>query len=185
MVCAQHDNMKLIVGLGNPGKEYKNSRHNVGWLVVDRLAEKLEADWKAKKAWKAEIAESRSGDNKIVLIKPQTFMNRSGNAVARARGFWRKAAVENIWVVHDDADLELGDIRIKQGGGSAGHNGIKSIDEKLGDKNYFRIRVGIGRPTNDKIPLDKFVLGKFTESETKQLDQILDNATEQILEKIK
>ena len=173
--------MKLIVGLGNPGEKYKNTRHNVGWLVADRLTEKLGADWKVKKAWKAEVAETRSGNNKVILIKPLTFMNLSGDSVARARGFWRKVDVENIWVIHDDADLELGDIRIKQGGGSAGHNGIKSVAEKLGDKNFYRVRVGIGRPDNDKMPLDKYVLGKFTESETKQLDQILDSAVDQIL----
>jgi peptidyl-tRNA hydrolase, PTH1 family len=175
--------MKLIVGLGNPGKEYERTRHNVGWLVIDQLATKLGADWKTKKAWNAMIAESRSNDDKIVLVKPMTFMNRSGDAVARARGFWRKVAVENIWVIHDDADLKLGDIRIKQGGGSAGHRGIKSITEKLCDKNFYRVRVGIGRPANDKMPLDKYVLGKFSEAETKQLDQVIENAIEKILEK--
>jgi len=177
--------MILIVGLGNPGKKYEQTRHNVGWLVVDQLADKLKADWKAKKAWKAMIAESISNDNKVVLVKPQTFMNLSGEAVAKARGFWRKIAVKNIWVIHDDVDLKLGDIRIKQGGSSAGHRGVNSVVQKLKNENFHRIRIGIGRPTNNKIPLDKFVLGKFTPTEQKKLADIVESAVEQILEKIK
>ncbi|MFH1315550.1 MAG: aminoacyl-tRNA hydrolase [Candidatus Uhrbacteria bacterium] len=177
--------MFLIVGLGNPGKEYEKTRHNVGWFIIDRLAERLDATWKNKKAWKAQVAESVAEKNKVVMIKPETFMNRSGESVARARGFWNKTSLENIYVIHDDADLKLGDIRIKQGGSSAGHKGIDSITQKLGDNNFYRIRIGIGRPENDKMPLDKFVLGNFSDSEIKQLDQIADKAINEVITRIK
>jgi len=177
--------MYLLVGLGNPGKKYQSTRHNVGWFVIDRLAEELDTVWKKKNGWSAEIAETRINDQKVILVKPQTFMNLSGDAVARARGFWRKVSFENIWVIHDDADLELGDIRIKQGGGSAGHRGIDSIAQKLGDKNFNRVRIGIGRPSNDQVPLDKFVLSNFSDSEIQKLDQIGSEAIEQIIAQIK
>jgi len=177
--------MYLIVGLGNPGKKYEANRHNVGWFVIDRLAEELGAVWKNKSSWSAQVAEVQINDQKVILVKPQTFMNLSGDAVTRARGFWRKVTLENIWVIHDDADLELGDIRIKQGGGSAGHRGVDSIVQKLGDKNFNRVRIGIGRPENDKMPLDKFVLGNFIDSEIQKLDQIGSKAIEQITTQIK
>ena len=175
----------IIVGLGNPGKKYENTRHNVGFLVLDHLAKKLDASWKTKGAWSAQVAEISQNEQKIVLLKPETFMNLSGNAVARARGFWRKTPIEHIWVIHDDVDLKLGDIRIKQGGSSAGHRGINSIDNKLGSQDYHRVRIGIGRPENDKIPIDQFVLGKFTDAEQKQLEQVVESAAEKILEQIK
>jgi len=185
LVFALVDNMYLIVGLGNPGKKYEANRHNVGWFVIDRLAEELGAVWKNKSSWSAQVAEVQINDQKVILVKPQTFMNLSGDAVTRARGFWRKVTLENIWVIHDDADLELGDIRIKQGGGSAGHRGVDSIVQKLGDKNFNRVRIGIGRPENDKMPLDKFVLGNFIDSEIQKLDQIGSKAIEQITTQIK
>lgn len=173
--------MKLIIGLGNPGKEYTNTRHNVGWLVVDRLAEKLDATWKSKKSWQAEIAETRVGDKKNVLVKPQTFMNRSGDAVVRARGFWHKVPVDNIFVIHDDVDLKLGDIRIKQGGGSAGHRGVDSVVQRLKNSNFHRIRIGIDRPEHKDFPIDKWVLGQFSEEEKNKLDPVIQETTEQIL----
>ncbi len=176
--------MKLIVGLGNPGKKYENTRHNVGWLVIDRLAEKLDVTWKNKKSWQAEVAETRVGNEKVVLVKPQTFMNRSGDAVARARGFWRKTTLDNIYVVHDDIDLGLGDLRIKQGGGSAGHRGIESIVNKLSNSTFHRVRIGIGRPDHKDFPVDKWVLGQFTQAELDQLEPTLNQAVEQILERV-
>jgi peptidyl-tRNA hydrolase, PTH1 family len=174
----------IVVGLGNPGKKYEQTRHNVGFLVLDCLAEKLNASWKTKASWSSQVAEISLNEKKVVLLKPETFMNLSGNAVARARGFWRKTPIDQIWVIHDDVDLELGDIRIKKGGSSAGHRGINSIDNKLGSADYHRIRVGVGRPDNSKIPIDKFVLGKFAEAEQKQIREIVESACETILKQI-
>jgi len=176
--------MKLLVGLGNPGKAYETTRHNVGWLVLDELAAEYMAAWENKKRWKAQVAPIQIHGERIVMIKPQTFMNKSGEAVQAARGFFRKAAVDSIWVVHDDVDLPLGEIRIKQGGGSAGHRGIDSIAQMVGSKDFWRVRIGIGRPDNPKVPLEDHVLKKFSSNEMKQLETIIDEARVKIIEKI-
>jgi len=176
--------MKLLVGLGNPGKAYENTRHNIGWLVLNDLAKEYMAAFENKKRWKARATSIQINGERIELIKPQTFMNKSGEAVQAARGWLRKVQVENIWVVHDDADLPLGEIRIKQGGGSAGHRGVDSIAKMVGSTNFWRVRLGIGRPDNPNVPLEDYVLKKFSDSEMKEVEQIVDEARRTIIRKI-
>lgn len=136
--------MKLIVGLGNPGNEYAKTRHNVGFILVDALADHLNITlWKDK--FNAKIAEGRIGSEKILLVKPQTYMNNSGEAVGPLMR-WYKLEPEDVIVAHDDMDIPAGTIRIRKKGSSGGHNGIKSLIAHLGSENFARVRLGIGRP---------------------------------------
>ena len=152
----------LIVGLGNPGREFKESRHNIGFMIVDRLAEML--DIRLKKVQSKAIVSTMKIDGKpIILIKPQTFMNLSGNAVASLAKYY-KVSVENILVIHDDIDLPLGTIRIRKDGGSAGQKGVASIIERLGTESFPRMRLGVGRPAGKK-QAATYVLEKFLPQE--------------------
>jgi len=136
--------MKVIVGLGNPGSEYARTKHNVGFMFVDALAEKLGIDeWRTK--YDALVAEGRLGSEKILLVKPLTYMNESGRAVGPLLS-WYKLDVQELIVVHDDMDIPAGMIRIRKKGSAGGHNGIKSILYHVGDENFARVRIGIGRP---------------------------------------
>jgi PTH1 family peptidyl-tRNA hydrolase len=163
--------MKLIVGLGNPGTEYENTRHNAGFLAVDEIAKRLGVSFSEKKALKGDVAEAP--EPKVVLMKPDTFMNLSGEAVAAAMKKWG-VSPENVLVIHDEADLAFGDVRMKTGGGTAGHNGLKSIVEHLPAGTEFdRVRVGIGRGDNPNVPLDAFVLAKWTKEEDAMLPGII------------
>ncbi len=148
----------LVVGLGNPGAQYVNTRHNVGFMAVDALAGE-NASWKSEK--NALTARVDINGNRVIFVKPQTFMNNSGVAVTALMTFY-KIPLENIVVVHDDMDIPVGDCREKIGGGSAGHNGIRSIDAHIG-REYRRIRIGIGHPRDFDLPMDPadWVLGKF------------------------
>ncbi|MDO4423279.1 MAG: aminoacyl-tRNA hydrolase [Pseudomonadota bacterium] len=148
----------LVVGLGNPGAQYVNTRHNVGFMAVDALAGE-NASWKSEK--NALTARVDINGNRVIFVKPQTFMNNSGVAVAALMTFY-KIPLENIVVVHDDMDVPVGDCREKIGGGSAGHNGIRSIDAHIG-REYRRIRIGIGHPRDFDLPMDPadWVLGKI------------------------
>lgn len=148
----------LVVGLGNPGAQYVNTRHNVGFMAVDALAGE-NASWKSEK--NALTARVDINGNRVIFVKPQTFMNNSGVAVAALMTFY-KIPLENIVVIHDDMDIPVGDCREKIGGGSAGHNGIRSIDAHIG-REYRRIRIGIGHPRDFDLPMDPadWVLGKF------------------------
>ena len=156
----------LIVGLGNPGTEYTNTRHNVGFMAVDMLAPK-DATWKKEK--NALTTRIEADGAKIILAKPQTFMNNSGEAVGPLMAFY-KIPLENLIVIHDDMDLKLGTLREKVGGSSAGHNGIKSIDVAVGN-DYRRIRIGIGHPRDFESQMNPadWVLGKFTDEQLKQI----------------
>ncbi len=150
--------MWLVVGLGNPGREYEGSRHNVGFMVVDALSRRHRAPaWCAK--FQGELCSASIGADGVVLLKPQTFMNLSGQSAQAAMAFY-KIALETIIVVHDDLDLELGQIKLKRGGSSGGHNGIKSVDSRMGP-NYLRVRAGIGHPRADGRPVVGHVLGAF------------------------
>ena len=172
---------KVIAGLGNPGREYEGTRHNVGFLFLDVLFEELTVRG-ASGSWRqrgeAEVAEVRSGAERLLLIKPLSFMNRSGEVVAPLLGFY-KVAVGDLVVVHDDADLQLGRIHLKLGGGDGGHNGIKSISQLLGSKDFIRMRLGIGRPDlaveseQAKADLVPWVLGRFGEDELDGLTGML------------
>lgn len=164
--------IKLIIGLGNPGTQYANTRHNVGFMAVDFLAGE-NAVWKKESRF---IGASRyliAKTDNAVFIKPQTFMNLSGLAVQAAMTKY-KIPLENITVIHDDIDIQLGDVRVKTGGGNAGHNGLKSISGLVGNE-YRRIRIGIGRPENPKIETSDWVLGKFSPEERETVDKIIQN----------
>lgn len=165
------NNMNLIVGLGNPGEQYQNTRHNVGFLVVDSLANKLDLpDWENSKPFMGEITNNKD----VFLLKPATFMNLSGQAVKKTAED-RGVELENIWVIQDEADLPLGTIKIKNGGTDAGHNGIKSIDNAVGAE-YWRIRIGIGK--DDGRELSDHVLDRFTHDEQNILDNVIDQTTD-------
>jgi PTH1 family peptidyl-tRNA hydrolase len=149
----------LVVGLGNPGREYARNRHNVGWMVADELAQRLGASWRSK--FSGSLSEVRLGDHRIALLKPETFMNDSGRAVSAALRFF-KLAPEDVLVVHDEADIDLGRLQLRKGGGLAGHNGLRSIAAELGTPEFLRLRVGVGRPERgDRRPLADFLLSDF------------------------
>ena len=169
--------MKLIIGLGNPGKKYENTRHNLGFLVIDKLAEKIEIDdWKIKKEFNANIAQGNFNNEKITLAKPQTFMNNSGISVKSIVDYY-KISNEEILIIHDDIDLELGEIRIQKDRGSAGHNGVQSIIDILGNKNFIRIRLGIKSIDKKKIiETEKLVLQKFSKTEEKTIQETIKKA---------
>ncbi|MBP7710674.1 MAG: aminoacyl-tRNA hydrolase [Rickettsiales bacterium] len=154
--------MHLLVGLGNIGREYELTRHNFGFILLDQIVE----DWglvPQSKKFKSEVFTGEIDGQKIVAIKPQTYMNLSGEAVLAAASFY-KIAPKNILVFHDDLDLDLARIKVKTGGGNAGHNGLKSIDAAIG-KDYMRLRLGIGRPENSEFETADYVLSKFTRDE--------------------
>jgi len=149
----------LVAGLGNPGREYARNRHNVGWLVVDELARRHGGAWRSK--FNGQLAEIRIDGHKLALLKPETFMNDSGRAVQAAVTFF-KLDPDAVLVVHDESDLELGRLQARLGGGTAGHNGLRSIQQHLGTPDFMRLRVGVGRPgRGDQRKLADFVLSDF------------------------
>ncbi|WP_209505414.1 MULTISPECIES: aminoacyl-tRNA hydrolase [unclassified Ruegeria] len=161
--------MKLFVGLGNPGQKYARNRHNIGFMALDRIA----ADhgfgpWKSK--FQAEISEGRLGTEKVLLLKPQTYMNRSGQSVGEAMRFYKLESTDVV-VFHDELDLAPGKLRVKAGGGHAGHNGLRSIHEHIGAA-YDRVRLGIGHPGRKEM-VSGYVLSDFAKSETSWLDDVL------------
>ena len=166
----QENKPVLIVGLGNPGEEYKLTRHNVGFMAIDAIAPS-DSTWKKEK--NALTTRAESDGLKIIFVKPQTYMNNSGEAVQALMTFY-KVPLENLIVIHDDMDLKVGDVREKTGGGSAGHNGIKSIDAHVGNE-YRRIRIGIGHPRDFNSPIDPsdWVLGKFDSEQMKQIESVI------------
>lgn len=162
--------MHIIAGLGNPGRKYENYRHNVGFMAADAIARRHSfSPWSKK--FNAEIAEGRLGGEKAVLIKPQTYMNLSGQAVGEALRFFKLDAAD-LTVLYDELDLAPGKLRIKTGGGAGGHNGIKSLDSHCG-KDYHRVRIGIGHP-GDKARVNNHVLGDFAKADHQWLDPMLD-----------
>ena len=178
--------MKLIVGLGNPGRGYANNRHNLGFMCLNYFAgtQGIRFD---KKQGKARIGSGEVAGSKLVLARPQTYMNLSGQAVSRLVGKFN-LSLDNLLVIHDDLDLPLGKIRIRQGGGSAGHKGIESITAELGSPDFLRIRVGIGRPTVVDDPTEingadviTYVLSDFAPEERKTVNQVIPMVSEAIL----
>lgn len=159
--------VKIIVGLGNPGQEYAATRHNIGFMVVDRLKRELHAE--TRKRFRAEIAEAFVGGEKLVLVKPQTYMNLSGIS-AREAAQWYKAALEDILVVVDDIELPFGANRMRSGGSSGGHNGLKSIAAELGSDQYPRLRLGVGRGSGDA---RRQVLSRFSKDEEQDLPEVI------------
>ena len=162
--------MKMIAGLGNPGSEYARTKHNVGFMFLDALAEKLGADnWKTK--YDALVAEARIGTEKVLLVKPLTYMNESGRAVGPLMS-WYKLAPEDLIVVHDDMDIPAGTIRIRRKGSAGGHNGMKSILYHVGDENFPRLRIGIGRPLPGWTGV-KHVLAPFSEEDAPKIREAI------------
>jgi PTH1 family peptidyl-tRNA hydrolase len=171
------DDLWLVVGLGNPGPKYAGNRHNIGFHVVDLLAERMGARFKAHKG-RADVVEGRLAGQRVVLAKPSSYMNLSGGPVASLRDFF-KVPVERIVVVHDELDLPFATLRLKRGGGDNGHNGLRSLTQSLGTKEYLRVRWGIGRPPGRQDPAD-FVLKDFTAAERKELPFHVDRAADAV-----
>jgi peptidyl-tRNA hydrolase, PTH1 family len=174
----------LIVGLGNPGAQYARSRHNVGFMVVERLSDRWELKRAAKDRFRAQIAEGRppawslpdgAERPRVAVLRPQTFYNDAGRAVGPARGSF-KVPLERVLVVHDEIDLPFGEVRTRLGGGLAGNNGLKSIKGELGGEAFMRVRVGVGRPdSTDPEIVAAYVLGRFAEGE-EQVRELVDHA---------
>lgn len=175
--------MKLIVGLGNPGKKYKKTRHNVGFMVLDQLHKEFSmydiSDWSLSKKFNAEIAECRTGSEKCILAKPMTFMNKSGQAVQLIVDYYG-ISPEDIIVIHDDIDLDFEDIRVQKDRGHAGHNGIKSLINHLNSKNFHRIRIGISTEKKEEVGVSNFVLSKFGLTERKKLKEVIQKSIEEV-----
>ena len=150
----------LVVGLGNPGREYARHRHNAGWLVLDELARRHGASWRGK--FSGRLAEVRLDGHRVALLKPETYMNESGRSVAAAARFY-KLEPDAILVVHDEGDFDLGRLQARKGGGLAGHNGLRSIAQHLKTPEFMRLRIGVGRPERgDPRPLADYLLSDFT-----------------------
>jgi len=169
----------LLVGLGNPGREYQNNRHNYGFMLIDRIAVRLNAHG-LKVQSKAIVTSATYEDRKLILAKPQTYMNLSGQSIQGLAHFY-KLPLENMLVAYDDLDLPFGTIRLRPGGGPGGQKGVASTIEKLGTKDFARLRLGIGRPPGRMDP-SAYVLQNFSRDEVKTLSEILDRAADAALE---
>jgi len=153
----------LVAGLGNPGREYERTRHNLGWLVLDELARRHGGSWRSK--FSGSFAEVQLGDLRLGLLKPETYMNESGRAVGEAARFY-KVEPEGLLVVHDDVDLEPGRLQARAGGGLAGHNGLRSLAQHLGSQDFERLRIGVGRPgRGDRRSVSDWVLSGFAQED--------------------
>lgn len=182
--------MKLIVGLGNPGEKYRNTRHNAGFMAIDHLLKDIgtnEDDWSSNAKLKSEVASftvsSEAGEQKVILAKPQTFMNESGQAVRLLMDFY-KVEPDDLWVVYDELDLPLGTLKIRNGGSAAGHHGVESVMEHIGTDAFWRFRLGIGVSRTKEQPIGKqiirdakdFVLDTFSQSEQGKAREMIKHA---------
>ena len=172
------DSVCLIVGLGNPGAEYAKTRHNAGFLLVETLAVRWQADWTNERKFAAQVARGERSGRKFLLAKPQTFMNLSGEAVGSLVNYYQLPPAQ-LLVVVDDADLPLGEIRLRPGGGSGGHHGLESVAQHLGTREYPRLRLGIGRKDEAR-QITGHVLGKFDAAENAVLEKVLERAADQL-----
>lgn len=185
--------MKLIIGLGNPGEKYQQTRHNAGFMAISYLRQKLNLpDFQFNKKFNAEISQTSSVilersdripslNSTIILVKPQTFMNESGKSVKALINFYKVDPKNDLIIIHDEIDLMLGEIRMSQDRGSAGHRGIESIFNELGTKNFQRIRLGVNSETKGQIPTEDFVLRKFETAEIKILEKIFEHNLDQVV----
>lgn len=171
------DDVWLVVGLGNPGPAYETTRHNAGQLVADILADRMGAKFKAHRT-RSMVVEGRLLGHRVVLAKPRSYVNLSGGPVSALRDFY-KVDVDRVVVVHDELDIPFGTLRLKQGGGDNGHNGLKSVTKSLGSPDYVRVRVGIGRPPGT-LPPATFVLREFSPAERKEVGLHLERAADAI-----
>ena len=166
----------LIAGLGNPGREHAGDRHNVGWMVVEELARRHNGSFRSK--FSGRLAETRMGEARVALLEPETYMNDSGRSISAAARFF-KVLPENVLVIHDDVDLELGRLQARAGGGLAGHNGLRSIAQILGTADFLRLRVGVGRPERgDPRPVADYVLSPFSAEE--DVEKIVSSAADAV-----
>ncbi len=170
--------MFLIVGLGNPGDLYKSTRHNAGFMAVDFISNRHNFIWSRKSKFNADITSGNIESHKVVLCKPNTFMNLSGRAVLSVMSYY-KIESKNLIVIHDDIDLDFGKVKCKIGGSAGGHNGLKSIDGII-DPNYYRIRIGVGRPDHNNSQVSDYVLSNFSNSELIVLHNKFDNILQNI-----
>jgi PTH1 family peptidyl-tRNA hydrolase len=171
------ESVYLIVGLGNPGADYARTRHNAGFVVADRLADRWQARWAYEKKFNARLASAQRQSGRVLLCEPQTYMNASGEAVGAVAAFYRVAPARLLAVV-DDADLPLGELRLRPGGSSGGHHGLESIEQHLGTREYARLRIGIGRQAGPR-EITGHVLGRFSSTEAALADKVLTVASDQ------
>lgn len=173
------ENEYLIVGLGNPGREYERTRHNAGFMVVERIAAEWKLDWSTEKRFSARVARADRDGRRVWFCLPQTYMNLSGEAVGAFLGY-RKLSVERLLVVVDDADLPLGQIRLRPGGSSGGHHGLESVEQHAGTLSYARQRIGIGRQDTSVRQIAGHVLSQFGATEVPLLEKVLERACAQV-----
>lgn len=173
------ENLRLIVGLGNPGREYAQTRHNAGFMVLDRLAERWKARWAREKKFVARIAKANWNSERLILCEPETFMNASGEAVGALTTFYR-VPVDRLLVVVDDADLPVGEIRLRARGSSGGHHGLESIEQHLATREFARLRIGIGRGQTTVRQITGHVLAEFSRAERDLMDKVVTRACEQV-----
>lgn len=169
--------MRVIAGLGNPGAQYANTPHSIGFEVVDAIAREIGAAWKASASFKGELATGMFAGQKVLLLKPMTFMNLSGDSVAPVVRY-HNATPADLLVVSDDIDLPVGRIRIRVGGSAGGHNGLKSIIERVGTQAFTRLRVGVGRDAHDRAQVIGHVLGKFDPATRAVMDKVVPAAVQ-------
>jgi PTH1 family peptidyl-tRNA hydrolase len=172
------DDTFLIVGLGNPGAEYANTRHNAGFLLADKLAARWKCDWTGEKKFQARIARIARGGKRVFLCEPQTFMNASGETVGALVDFYQLPLVQ-LLVVADDADLPLGTLRLRADGSSGGHHGLESVEQHLSSREFARLEIGIGRKDSLR-EITGYVLGRFDAAENTLLGKVLDRAAAQV-----
>ena len=172
------ENNFLIVGLGNPGAEYAKTRHNAGFLLVEKLAEQWQSGWVNERKFVARVAKAERNGKKVLLCEPQTFMNLSGESVGALVNFYQ-LPLGKILVAVDDADLPFGEIRLRKSGSSGGHHGLESIEQHLASREFARLRIGIGRKDSSR-QIANYVLGKFDASENELLKKVLERAANQV-----
>jgi PTH1 family peptidyl-tRNA hydrolase len=173
------ENLRLIVGLGNPGREYAHTRHNAGFMVLDQLAERWKARWSREKKFVARVAKADRNSERLILCEPETFMNASGEAVGALATFYR-VPVDRLLVVVDDADLPLGEIRLRARGSSGGHHGLESIEQHLATREFARLRIGIGRGQTTVRQITGHVLAEFNRAERDLMDKVVTRACDQV-----
>jgi len=171
------ESLHLVVGLGNPGAEYARTRHNAGFLVLEELARRASAGWNLERKFDARVAKLDQKARKVLLAQPQTFMNLSGEAVSALAGFYR-VPLNQLLVVTDDADLPLGELRLRPKGSSGGHHGLESIEQHVGSREFARLKVGIGRKDGRR-EITGHVLGKFSAEEAGLMEKVLQRAADQ------
>jgi peptidyl-tRNA hydrolase, PTH1 family len=177
VVIPRMEDWHLIVGLGNPGGEYAKTRHNAGFLLVDLLARRWRTNWSAEKKFQARVARTERNGKRALLCQPQTFMNASGEAVAAMINFYR-TPLSGLLVVVDDADLPLGQLRLRPGGSGGGHHGLESIEQHLASREFARLRIGIGRQDGAR-EITNHVLGRLSATETEVMEKVLARAADQ------